>query len=66
MVALLGSSGSNLEREEGAPFLDVWLKIRNNGYVVGAYGALLEATDEVVPVGSDGGRRIFHLNASHW
>lgn len=35
----------DLEREEGAPFLDVWFKDRNNGFVVGAYGALFMTTD---------------------
>lgn len=35
----------DIEREEGAPFLDVWFKDGQHGYVVGAYGALLETTD---------------------
>lgn len=35
----------DIEREEGAPFLDVWFKDRNHGLVIGAYGALLETTD---------------------
>ena len=35
----------DLEREEGAPFLDVWFANANHGFVVGAYGALLETTD---------------------
>ncbi|WP_371922930.1 WD40/YVTN/BNR-like repeat-containing protein [Pseudomonas sp. 2FG] len=36
---------SDLEREEGAPFLDVWFKDQNSGFVVGAYGALFATTD---------------------
>lgn len=36
---------SDLEREEGAPFLDVWFKDATTGFVVGAYGALFETTD---------------------
>lgn len=36
---------SDLEREEGAPFLDVWFKDQNTGFVVGAYGALFATTD---------------------
>lgn len=35
----------NLEREEGAPFLDVWFQDRTTGFVVGAYSALLMTTD---------------------
>jgi photosystem II stability/assembly factor-like uncharacterized protein len=35
----------DLEREEGAPFLDVWFKDQNNGFVVGAYSALFTTTD---------------------
>lgn len=35
----------DVEREEGAPFLDVWFQDRNNGLVIGAYGALLATTD---------------------
>lgn len=57
----------DLEREEGAPFLDVWFKDRNNGYVVGAYGALLETTDggaNWVDIGERmGNEDLFHLNA---
>ncbi|MET1078403.1 MAG: YCF48-related protein [Pseudomonas sp.] len=36
---------SDLEREEGAPFLDVWFKDASNGFVVGAYGGLFTTTD---------------------
>lgn len=35
----------DVEREEGAPFLDVWFKDAQHGLVIGAYGALLETTD---------------------
>jgi photosystem II stability/assembly factor-like uncharacterized protein len=35
----------DIEREEGAPFLDVWFKDATTGYVVGAYNALLETLD---------------------
>ncbi|MES2817647.1 MAG: YCF48-related protein [Pseudomonadota bacterium] len=35
----------DLEREEGAPFLDVWFKDANNGFAVGSYNALFETTD---------------------
>src|SRR5690606_21399612 len=57
----------DIEREEGAPFLDVWFKDRQHGFVIGAYGALLETTDggaswEEVPdrLENDDG---YHLNA---
>ncbi|MDX1355897.1 MAG: YCF48-related protein, partial [Halomonas venusta] len=57
----------DLEREDGAPFLDVWFKDRNNGFVVGAYGALLETTDggaNWVDIGERmGNEDLYHLNA---
>ncbi|AYC33494.1 hypothetical protein D3880_14495 [Pseudomonas cavernae] len=35
----------DIEREEGAPFLDVMFTDENNGFVVGSYGALYATTD---------------------
>nr|WP_239482109.1 YCF48-related protein [Pseudomonas insulae] len=35
----------DIEREEGAPFLDVAFTDENNGFVVGSYGALFATTD---------------------
>lgn len=35
----------DVEREEGAPFVDVWFQNKDHGLVIGAYGALLETTD---------------------
>ena len=36
---------SDQEREEGAPFLDVWFKDDNTGFAVGAYGGVYATTD---------------------
>ena len=57
----------DIEREEGAPFLDVWFKDRQHGLVVGAYGALLETNDGGASWEEVGDRLEnddgFHLNA---
>lgn len=58
---------SDLEREEGAPFLDVWFKDRNTGFVVGAYGALF-VTEDGGQTWDDASDRLesedgYHLNA---
>lgn len=57
----------DIEREEGAPFLDVWFKDSQLGFVVGAYGALLQTTDGGASWEEVGDRLDnedgFHLNA---
>ncbi len=58
---------SDQEREEGAPFLDVWFKDASTGFAVGAYGALFTTTDGGKNW-EDAGDRLdnpdgYHLNA---
>jgi photosystem II stability/assembly factor-like uncharacterized protein len=58
---------SDQEREEGAPFLDVWFKDDSTGFAVGAYGALFATTDGGKNW-EDAGDRLdnpdgYHLNA---